>query len=580
MHPRPRGSSQSSPNQPAPAEGDHSAVGTGAPAEPPHHHPQLHGAVASHYLSQSPGTYGGQTWMDFLRENGAANSSGRRPSTHRMSSEDNAGPSSARYPPPVPPPNDSRNSDRKRRLTAGESPMRRPSGVRVHPGTAGHPGTDHLVPFDSMPASRPQRPPLPPLPPPPSFPPQNSMGPRRRESDIVLPQWQPDADVSHCPVCKSQFTFFYRKHHCRKCGRVVCSACSPHRITIPRQFIVHPPGDSNAGPSLEDIENDEDGSLSFFNINPALGGGEVVRVCNPCVPDPNYSPPPQYTSPPAATSRHSYHFSSSGRPSLPAPGPPRPHGHRTSQSVHDSAQSMSHGQSSRTRDPFSDRRVSFHNSTSVADLWPPTQPPQSRPHYDSHGDMYGRSNAYSSSHVHSSSEREANMFRRHFFPNTPPQQSQPPPRRQIAEEDECPVCGNELPPKGPNGEDSERVQHVDECVQLHSASPRPAAPTNQTSTSLPSQRTRGMSTAGNGEGASTGNRLIYAARGMVDYIATEKDCFDEDGDQAECIICFEEFEQGDRMSRLACWCKFHEACIKQWWETKGRGACPTHQLHE
>jgi hypothetical protein len=45
---------------------------------------------------------------------------------------------------------------------------------------------------------------------------------------------------------------------------------------------------------------------------------------------------------------------------------------------------------------------------------------------------------------------------------------------------------------------------------------------------------------------------------MFPYIATEKDCVDEDGNDAECVICFEEFEAGDKMARLVCWCKFHE----------------------
>ncbi|EGP90843.1 uncharacterized protein MYCGRDRAFT_31161, partial [Zymoseptoria tritici IPO323] len=48
------------------------------------------------------------------------------------------------------------------------------------------------------------------------------------------PEWQPDGNVVSCPVCHTIFGLFTRKHHCRKCGRVVCSACSPHRITIPR----------------------------------------------------------------------------------------------------------------------------------------------------------------------------------------------------------------------------------------------------------------------------------------------------------------------------------------------------------
>jgi FYVE-type zinc finger protein len=30
-----------------------------------------------------------------------------------------------------------------------------------------------------------------------------------------LPPWQPDSDVTFCPFCRREFTFFYRKHHCR-----------------------------------------------------------------------------------------------------------------------------------------------------------------------------------------------------------------------------------------------------------------------------------------------------------------------------------------------------------------------------
>lgn len=47
---------------------------------------------------------------------------------------------------------------------------------------------------------------------------------------------------------------------------------------------------------------------------------------------------------------------------------------------------------------------------------------------------------------------------------------------------------------------------------------------------------------------------------MVPYTATEKDCTDEDGKEAECIICLEDYEAGDKMARLVCWCKFHEVC--------------------
>ncbi|KAI9659146.1 MAG: hypothetical protein M1821_002106 [Bathelium mastoideum] len=37
----------------------------------------------------------------------------------------------------------------------------------------------------------------------------------RRGSEVVLPKWQPDSEVSSCPVCGTAFNFFFRKHHCR-----------------------------------------------------------------------------------------------------------------------------------------------------------------------------------------------------------------------------------------------------------------------------------------------------------------------------------------------------------------------------
>ena len=135
-----------------------------------------------------------------------------------------------------------------------------------------------------------------------------------RRTDFTLPRWQPDSEVSECPICGRAFAFWLRKHHCRKCGRVVCANCSPHRITIPRQFIVHPPGDPESGMvvpgptgvEVVDLTGDNDGNNSSARsvprtqrlsqlVSPSLGGGQEVRLCNPCVPDPNPLPPPSYS---------------------------------------------------------------------------------------------------------------------------------------------------------------------------------------------------------------------------------------------------------------------------------------------
>ena len=33
--------------------------------------------------------------------------------------------------------------------------------------------------------------------------------------EVVLPRWQPDSEVTYCPICGTQFSIFVRKHHCR-----------------------------------------------------------------------------------------------------------------------------------------------------------------------------------------------------------------------------------------------------------------------------------------------------------------------------------------------------------------------------
>jgi hypothetical protein len=532
-----------------------------------------HGVVASHYLAQQPpNVREGETWMDFLADPSANHQSRTGTATDAPFALPAPHASSPRYalpnrPPPRSDSSSSLSSDRKRRLTAAESPMRRPSSIRMHSSNPGTSTSDPIV-LSSSPVSGPAAPPLPP-PSAPTYALPHSPATPRRVSDIALPPWQPDADVSQCPVCGRNFTFLHRKHHCRKCGRVVCAACSPHRITIPRQFIVHPPND---GLNLIDLTGDDDSNMSPFAPfrNPALGGGEEVRVCNPCVPDPNYGPPPQYV--PGAPTRPPSQFSASARPYFPPGQPVHPRAHRSSSNVQDPSRLVGHGQTQRVRDPSGDsRRVSYHGSATSGDRWLPplpsgyAQPTSFRPFEpNSSTSRYTTpNNGQLPFNLGPGSQSVVNMFPRSPFTTVPPSaipnQQPPRPRRQIAEEDECPICGNELPRKGPEGDEADRTQHIEECIALHSASPAPIPLTQQTSASLPSQRTRGMSNAG--EGASNPNRMAHAARGMFPFIATEKDCVDAEGNEEECIICFEEYEAGDKMARLVCWCKFHEVCI-------------------
>lgn len=198
-----------------------------------------------------------------------------------------------------------------RAVNYAASPVYRMDGPSSPP-TRGHAASDPSRPLPdiidltgSSPPSQPQTP--------------RGNRPRRRSSSnssrrYVVPKWQPDSEVSECPICKRAFTWVFRRHHCRKCGRVVCNDCSPHRITIPRQFIVHPPGpDVVASPShstaggndsmdLTGVDDDDENpfrgmsSLSRYATASPLEGGEKVRLCNPCVPDPQPDPFPNYPS--------------------------------------------------------------------------------------------------------------------------------------------------------------------------------------------------------------------------------------------------------------------------------------------
>ncbi|XP_029638243.1 pleckstrin homology domain-containing family F member 2 isoform X1 [Octopus sinensis] len=57
-----------------------------------------------------------------------------------------------------------------------------------------------------------------------------------QKPDLNCPVWVPDSDASECMLCKkSVFSVINRRHHCRKCGIVVCNPCSSSKLLLPQQ---------------------------------------------------------------------------------------------------------------------------------------------------------------------------------------------------------------------------------------------------------------------------------------------------------------------------------------------------------
>ncbi|KAH7484657.1 putative phosphatidylinositol kinase L615 [Phytophthora ramorum] len=55
-----------------------------------------------------------------------------------------------------------------------------------------------------------------------------------------LSSWVQDDAVFACFKCHTVFSLLIRKHHCRACGRIFCSACSSQRVVIPGDYEATP----------------------------------------------------------------------------------------------------------------------------------------------------------------------------------------------------------------------------------------------------------------------------------------------------------------------------------------------------
>jgi hypothetical protein len=55
--------------------------------------------------------------------------------------------------------------------------------------------------------------------------------------------WEADIHAKSCRLCTRKFGLISRRHHCRRCGLVVCDKCSPYKVFLnPSEILQDPEG--------------------------------------------------------------------------------------------------------------------------------------------------------------------------------------------------------------------------------------------------------------------------------------------------------------------------------------------------
>ncbi|KAK9234975.1 FYVE zinc finger-domain-containing protein [Lipomyces kononenkoae] len=391
--------------------------------------------------------------------------------------------------------------------------------------------------------------------------------------EVIIPPWQADSDVLSCPICQHSFTLFYRRHHCRICGRVVCGQCSS-------SYIPYPPGTYVLAPYQRYAE-------------PA---GTLLRTCDDCIREPESASAPEssYSSFPSAdTVSRALQFpsilynqsrnvqasppsslfskgavlststSSVGHflPSSPASSDfvPRRTATTSSRRLHSrhrlSQSSLSQSPTQRTESTIVTPISSSASSSNAAPL-----AQGSRSDVKSAANRltsafrfvgYGGNRSSSDQGLAPSASTDGSKVStvESTLPiNTPLQMSahgragfrlvrREEPELDEDDEDTCPICSFKL---FKLKTEEEREAHVSNCI------------TNATFNGSPEQQKRR-------------NRMVV-------YKLPESQL------GKECVICFEEFEKNDLVARLECLCVYHRKCIKAWFDKKGAGECPIHAV--
>jgi hypothetical protein len=91
---------------------------------------------------------------------------------------------------------------------------------------------------------------------------------------LLAPKWLPDTESDVCMKCDARFTFRKRRHHCRACGLIFCSACCSDKLQLPYKI-----NKNNNSSQISDLSFDDTNSDA---VTSAANRKEASRVCTIC----------------------------------------------------------------------------------------------------------------------------------------------------------------------------------------------------------------------------------------------------------------------------------------------------------
>nr|CAD7423939.1 unnamed protein product [Timema monikensis] len=114
----------------------------------------------------------------------------------------------------------------------------------------------------------------------------DQLSPEERTLGKLPPFWVPDADAPNCMLCDLKFTVLKRRHHCRACGKVLCSKCCCLKSRLEymensEARVCQPCFDSLARVSAVEQVESASGSLTPLDETEGIEGTALRRQPNP-----------------------------------------------------------------------------------------------------------------------------------------------------------------------------------------------------------------------------------------------------------------------------------------------------------